>query len=82
VPARLADAKGEPVAFERRDVRRLVARIGDGQIDVDDRFGGQIRDARRSDVLDRERSVSERIANTTSGGRGLSAALTTAAVRP
>ena len=49
----------KPAPLERRHVRRLVAGVGDGQVDVDDRLGGEIRDARRAHVLESEDPVAK-----------------------
>ena len=46
--------------LEVGDVRRLVAAVGDRQVGVDDRLGGQPRHRRRADVLERQHPVAER----------------------
>ena len=48
-----------PTASSARHVRGLVARVDDGQVDVDHRLGGEARDAGRADVLQSEDSISE-----------------------
>ena len=47
----------EPGLLERRHVGRLVAGFGNRQIDVDDRLGRKVRDARRPDVLQRKHPI-------------------------
>ena len=59
VPRRLPDPEHEPDAFERRDVRRLVARVSHGQVDVDRPAWHRGPDARRTDVLQSEHPVAE-----------------------
>jgi hypothetical protein len=63
VPVRLAD--GQPIAGrgQRRHVRLLVGRVRHGEVDVDDRLGGQTRHRGRPDVLDRDHSFAEQFAN-------------------
>ena len=59
VPLRLPDPQDEPHRLECRHVRGLVARVDDGQVDVDHRLGGEARDAGRPDVLQSEDPISE-----------------------
>ena len=59
VPARLPDRQLEPGPLECGHVRRFVAGVGHGQVHVDDGLGREARNARRSDVLQREHAISE-----------------------
>ena len=60
VPPRLANREYEARPFERRHIGGLVARVADGQVDIDDRLGRQAGDARRSDVLQCDHAIAER----------------------
>src|SRR5215207_6450095 len=59
VPAPLSQVQPKPGRFEVGHLRRLVAWIGDGHVDVDYRLRGEAGRARRSDVLDSERPVAQ-----------------------
>src|SRR5688500_1337753 len=57
--ARLGPAQLEPLALDRRQVRLLVVDIGHGNLNVDNRLGGQPGHRRRTDVVDTHRSVTQ-----------------------
>ena len=59
VPLRLPDPQDEPHRLECRHVCGLVARVDDGQVDVDHGLGGETRDPGRPDVLQSADPVSE-----------------------
>ena len=58
-PIRFADRQQVTLGFEGGHVRPLVARVGDLQDDVDDRFGGQPGDRRRAGVRDANDALAE-----------------------
>ncbi len=60
VEDRLPEQHREARGLQGRAVGVLVPRVGNGEVDVDDRLGGQARHRGGADVLDREGDVSER----------------------
>lgn len=60
---RFSNREDIPEVFEPRNVRILVTRVGNGEIDVDDVFRGETRHGCRPDVLDIEDRVTEDFAN-------------------
>jgi len=58
-PTGLADAKLESVRDQGWHVSRLIARVLDGEDDIDHRLGGEAWDRRGSHVLEDERAAPE-----------------------
>ena len=55
-PAHVSEAG----ALQVGDVRPFVAGVGDGQVDIDDRLGGQAGHRSGADVIERQHPVAER----------------------
>ena len=63
MPATLTQNEPETGRFQSRHVGRLVGGVGDGEVDVDHRLGGQARHRCRPDVVEVDHARAERLAD-------------------
>ena len=62
-PVRLADTKDVARRLQRRHVGVLVGRVGDDEVDVDERLRREAGHRCRADVLEQQHLVTERAAD-------------------